>query len=306
VDRSKITLLVPEGTEASYIAAGWTGFKEMKGFFFFFFDSGGGSAIETQAVCVGEKVTAPVRDGYILSCYKDGGKWDFNTVVPANITLVVQWDIVTYSITYAMDGGVNHAGNPATYTVESPAITLQAPTRGGYTFAGWAEGNSIAAGSTGDKTFTAQWNTIPYNIVYDLNGGVNHVGNPATYNIESPAITLQDPTREGYTFAGWAEGSSIAAGSTGNKTFTAQWTENLQPPTGVETLPESSPLQAWIHNGLLHVSGLTAGETLSIYSAAGQLVYKGVAASEEADIPLRAQGVYIVQSGEKTVTVIFN
>ena len=58
-----------------------------------------------------------------------------------------------------------------------------------------------------------------------------------------------------------------------------------------------NPLKAWMRNGLLPVEGLTAGEMLSVYSATGQLVYKGVAASEEMDITLRAEGVYIVKAG---------
>ena len=43
---------------------------------------------------------------------------------------------------------------------------------------------------------------------------------------------------------------------------------------------------------------------LSVYSATGQLVYKGVAASEEMDITLRAEGVYIVRAGENSVKVV--
>lgn len=63
-----------------------------------------------------------------------------------------------YDITYILGAGAtNNASNPSTYSVESGLITLYSPARTGYTFAGFAEGNSIAAGSTGDKTFTAQW-----------------------------------------------------------------------------------------------------------------------------------------------------
>ena len=61
-----------------------------------------------------------------------------------------------------------------------------------------------------------------------------------------------------------------------------------------------------MRNGLLHVEGLTVGETLSVYSATGQLMYKGVATSEEMDIPLRTEGVYIIQSGENSVKVVVN
>ncbi|MDR1340997.1 MAG: InlB B-repeat-containing protein [Prevotellaceae bacterium] len=131
----------------------------------------------------------------------------------------------THLIKYELGGGINHVSNPISYTVASAAITLQEPTRSGYTFAGWEEGEgTIPSGSTEPKTFTAQWSPSVYTVSYTLNGGTNHDGNPASYTVESPAITLQAPTRQGYDFAGWAEEEGkIPAGSTGNKTFTARW-----------------------------------------------------------------------------------
>jgi hypothetical protein len=76
--------------------------------------------------------------------------------------------------------------------------------------------------------------------------------------------------------------------------------------TSAEVLPEANPLRAWIRGGLLHVEGLTAGTVWSVYSVSGALIYRSIATSEEADIPLRAQGVYIIQSGENSVKVSFN
>ena len=58
--------------------------------------------------------------------------------------------------------------------------------------------------------------------------------NAASYTIESDAITLTNPTRTGYTFAGWTgtgltESTSsvtIAKGSIGDRSYTATWTIN--------------------------------------------------------------------------------
>lgn len=41
-----------------------------------------------------------------------------------------------------------------------------------------------------------------YNITYNLAGGANNSANPATYNVLY-GVTLKNPTRAGYTFAGW-------------------------------------------------------------------------------------------------------
>jgi len=77
------------------------------------------------------------------------------------------------------------------------------------------------------------------------------------------------------------------------------------PPTSNDN-PQSTLMRAWVQNGLLHVTGLTVGESLYIYNLYGMLVYKSIVTSEEAIIPLRTQGVYIVLSGKNTVKVVYN
>ena len=75
--------------------------------------------------------------------------------------------------------------------------------------------------------------------------------------------------------------------------------------TGNAELETTSPLNAWIRNGLLHVKGLAIGEPWSVYSASGALIYKNIASQEEADIPLEIPGVYIIQSGDNVLKVVF-
>jgi hypothetical protein len=75
----------------------------------------------------------------------------------------------------------------------------------------------------GNKTVKANWEAIDYTITYEnLKGASNP--NPATYTIESPAITFANLANvTGYAFTGWSP-ANIPSGSTGNKTITAQWT----------------------------------------------------------------------------------
>ena len=191
------------------------------------FDAQGGSAVPAQSVEAGQKLqkpTDPEKAGYTFDGWTYlGENWSFvGYVVTEDMTLTASWTPIKYAITYNLNGGTNAAANPATYTVED-AVTLAAPTRTGYTFAGWSDGGTIAKGSTGTKTFAANWEIITYAVSYELNGGTNAAANPATYTIED-AVALAAPTRKYYTFTGWSDGGKIAKGSTGDKTFTASWT----------------------------------------------------------------------------------
>jgi uncharacterized repeat protein (TIGR02543 family) len=77
----------------------------------------------------------------------------------------------------------------------------------------------------------AQWTPVNYIITYNTNGGANNPANPGTYNVQTPTITLANPTLTGFTFGGWYDNeaftgsavTSIPMGSTGTKTFYAKW-----------------------------------------------------------------------------------
>ena len=286
----------------------------------------GGTAPQGQTKLAGRSLILQgnsgnlARDGYTFEgwntsadgtgdSYQEGAAYTKDE----SVTLYAKWIMEgDYTITYNLGGGTNHNGNPASYNVETPTITLSPATKTGYTFNGWHDGThvitEIAKGSTGAITLTAQWtaNTyyvkfeanggsgsmgdqiftydkegtltanqftrpgytftgwsgsdgklysneqevsnltavygdtitltakwIPegdYTITYNLGGGTNHNGNPASYNVETPTITLSPATKTGYTFNGWHDGThvitEIAKGSTGAITLTAQWTAN--------------------------------------------------------------------------------
>ena len=88
-----------------------------------------------------------------------------------------------------------------------------------------------------DVTVSATIGTISYNLSYDLAEGTVDTDNPTNYSVESETITLNNPTRAGYTFAGWTgtglDGATptvtIAQGSTGDRTYTATWTQTATP-----------------------------------------------------------------------------
>ena len=160
----------------------------------------------------------------------------------ATVTLYAQWNVNTYTITYDLAGGTVSGINPTSYTTETNDITLINPTKEGYTFTGWTGSNGttpettvkIVKGSTGNKTYTANWKINTYAITYNLVGGTVTGTNPTSYTIGTGDITLINPTKEGYTFTGWTGSNGttpqttvkIIKGSTGNKTYTANWKIN--------------------------------------------------------------------------------
>ncbi len=79
--------------------------------------------------------------------------------------VVAHTEPIEYTITYDLDGGSVSPANPTSYTVETEAFTLKAPTRAGYVFEGWTGSNgttpqmtvTIPDGEPGGKTYTAHW-----------------------------------------------------------------------------------------------------------------------------------------------------
>lgn len=159
----------------------------------------------------------------------------------ADQAVKVTFTPINYKLTYDLAGGALAEGqeNPATYTVEDETITLKNPTRVGYTFEGWtgtglesaSKEVKIAKNSIGDRSYTATWKPIVYNLAYNLAGGTLTTANPTTYTIETATFTLKNPTRKGYTFEGWTgtelteatKTVTIAKGNIGERSFTATW-----------------------------------------------------------------------------------
>ena len=153
----------------------------------------------------------------------------------APLTLTLTADKL-YTVTMDTAGG--DPIRPIQYTVESEAFQLPTPIRTGYIFLGWTgEGITepqktieIPQGSTGDRTYTANWQVIEYTIITLLEGGNAGSSEVYFYTVEQ-TVTLPTPTRTGYTFLGWTgEGITtpqpnvtIPKGSTGDKTYIENW-----------------------------------------------------------------------------------
>ena len=218
----------------------------------------------TDSNGVARQPLAPTREGYTFTgwTYDAAGTEpvDFTKPIPGggqHVTFYAQWAELANNekdVLYVANGGVFADGNETLQGVtDGDGVARQplAPTREGYTFAGWTydrEGtdpvdfdNPLVGGGK-HATLYAQWNAVEkdnsIDVLYVANGGTFFDGNETLQGVtDGDGVARQPlaPTREGYTFAGWTydrEGndpvdfSKPVQGGGDHVTFYAQWTKD--------------------------------------------------------------------------------
>ena len=155
-----------------------------------------------QIVQAGEKAIepdVPSRQGYqFTDWYLDDTKYDFNADVTGDMTLTAKWTANSYTITFDTDGG--SAIDPITQGYGTTIKAPTAPTKTGYTFAGWDR--AIPATMPAENmTIKANWTVNQYTITFDTDGGSTVA--PITQDYGTAITAPEAPTKIGYTFAGW-------------------------------------------------------------------------------------------------------
>ena len=190
--------------------------------------------------------TTPFRSNYdflgwhtnpnaTTASYQPGNTISTSNTNPA-LTLYAVWEYdppapstYTYYMSYDANGGTGapstQSYGPTTDTSHTFTIPNTVPTRDNYTFLGWASSSTSINPSSGPgdnitlyagnptRTMYAVWQaaTITYTLTYNANGGT---GAPSTYTGTSSqttyTFTISDivPTRDNFTFLGWANTSS--------------------------------------------------------------------------------------------------
>lgn len=137
-----------------------------------------------------------------------------------NLSYKANWDANTYTVTFdenGADGGETMADQSFTYDADAAALTENAFTRTGYTFAGWnteADGSgdsyadkqevkNLTDAANGTVILYAQWTANTCTVKFDANGGTGTMADQTfTYDVEQ-ALTANAFTKTGYTFACW-------------------------------------------------------------------------------------------------------
>ena len=131
--------------------------------------------------------------------------------------------IGAYTVTFQSEGGSEVASQ---IRANTPAARPADPTKEGYTFIGWYNGESewnFETPVTENLTLTAKWQLNRYTITFDTAGGSEVPSITQDYGtaITPPAA----PTRTGYTFVGWDRESPTTMPAE-NITLTARWQVN--------------------------------------------------------------------------------
>ncbi len=211
--------------------------------------NGGKGVLPAKVVVLGDTVAASdkaglERAGYTFANWNtapDGTGTPYavgaSVNTTSNVSLYAQWTPVSYTIVYNLDDGT--ATNPTAYDVDDPLITLNNPTKAGFSFVGWSgtdligSGNTtvtIATGSTGEREYTAHWAKI--SVVFDPNGGYGKMETQILSPNTSTPLTSNTFNRAYFTFNGWntkADGTGTgytdrqAVTLTSSVTLYAQW-----------------------------------------------------------------------------------
>lgn len=145
----------PEETPAKISGGTFNG--EVIGAYTVTFQSEGGSEVASQirANAPAARPADPTKEGYtFIGWYKGESEWDFETPVTPDLTLTAKWQLNQYTITFDTAGGSEVPSITQDY---GTAITPPAaPTRTGYTFAGWDK-TIPSTMPAGDMAITARW-----------------------------------------------------------------------------------------------------------------------------------------------------
>lgn len=160
----------------------------------------------------------PEKEGYAFIEWRTDLADSLTKWTPGGITtnqkVYAYFELINFEVEYNLDGGINNENNPATYTYETPTITLLDATREGCTFLGWYNENEllvteISLNSTGKLVLTAHWQiTVPYVTIHFVD---ETLVDATVLDLVGASITLPALTQDGYRFLGWSlDGTTVA------------------------------------------------------------------------------------------------
>lgn len=177
-------------------------------------------ANETLALPTAENV---VRAGYTFS------GWEQTSLINKTVTYTAKWISKGYIVSFDSNGGTAVADKFLAWS-DKVLDGVSAPTKAGYTFAGWKYADSAVSSDTkfsdlaeNDKvsgiTLTAEWTAKTYTIKFDTRGGTP-VADKTLHWDDKVLDGVVPPTKEGgFEFIGWNIVSPKLSATTLNCTY---------------------------------------------------------------------------------------
>ena len=218
IERNKYTITVNKGSHISSV-------------------SGGGTYYYGKKI----QISATPDTGYSFSGWNDSDKSNPRTItVTGNVSYTANAKVNQYAVTYidvadSIDGKeLGRTTKQISYGSKVSGSDIGTDKTLGTYYDGYVyESCTSATVETSGTVVYRIFKVHNYNISYNLNGGSLPDGksNPDTYNVESSDITLNNPVKSGYVFTGWSGTDitgvstkvTIAKGSTGDRTYVANW-----------------------------------------------------------------------------------
>gem|GEM_PF-2411172 len=207
------------------------------------FNADGGSAVADRPIVFNALfglLPTSTKTGYTLAGWYLEGEVDTKIesttqyTATTNMTLTAHWAINPYTITFNVDGGTAVA--PVTQDYDTAVTAPTAPTKAGYTFAGWYQEVGLTTAyvfstiPAANITVYAKWTINAYTISFESNGGssVSAITQDFATAVTAPAA----PTKTGYSFGGWYKEAELTTSYTfatmpsASLTLYAKWNIN--------------------------------------------------------------------------------
>lgn len=218
------------------------------------FDTDGGSAVASQTIKEGGKVTKPadpVKDDFTFDAwYREAGlqnEWNFDAgTVTGDMTLYAGWDAIPgideFVVVFQSNGGTSV---PKQNVADGGKVTEPTPpTKDGFIFDAWykEEGlvnkwNFDAETVTGSMALYAGWKEHEYEVAFETNGGS---AVPSQYiTMGGKVIKPEDPTKDGFVLVAWYKEEGLEN----------EWNFDI------ETISQDTTLYArWVTEGMANVT----------------------------------------------------
>ena len=231
----------------------------------------------------------PTREGYTFNGWHVGSEtgplWSFSDRVSSDMTLVAGWGRASNYVQFVIkepgvtfDNGESSYGEYVQYGDKVSAV-IETPERDGYTFAGWftedgAQWNESTP-ITSAVTYYATWTPVMHTVSFNTDGGSTIDSITAQHG--STITKPTDPTKEGYTFAGWYYDEGGESGHTAwdfdsrtvlsNITLIAHWTSDTYRVTYVGLDSNGAKLQYTLESEIAYGNKVSPTPSANVWDA---------------------------------------